>query len=1152
MSANSHVMERTMQPPEPEGGAGAGDPLADGGGGPAATPRPPQSRMSGWLGHQLGRLLAISASLVSTYVITGGLGLLFWAIAARRLSIAEVGVAGAAIALMSLLGGLGSLGLGALLIQKIPQTPQPHRRVLVRSSLALAAATSFVLTLLVATGVAHLSDAPALRSLTDSPLKIGMLAAGTALATVGMILDQAVLVLGVGTLQMKRNTVASVAKIVALFAMPSALGGMAVFAAWTIGIALSLLVIVHGTRGGRALEEPTNKLVDLAVIRQHARAVAGNYALSTMLIIPLQMLPIICSVVLSQRDNGLFTATLRISEICFVLPYSLSIGLFAASAGSPRSVLRQMRVTLPMALAICGAAAIVAFFGAPLLLSLFGSAYSAEAATILRLVVLASIGFAVKDHFVAFKRVQERTGSAAVFFFVFTLIELVAATAGAKVAGLAGLVSFWLAVVAVQAVIMLTLLFREDRRSRGTSDDAPAADDVPAAAVDDVPPLATAAAADDVPPLPTAGAAAVPAAAADARLSAASDAAPVAPGDAKRVSAKAAARHAAADEDNVISCFINRQGLGFPLLVIAVGLAIFTVGIDQARAMHTGTGMALYLAGLALLIVPAVGAALLPGLTDPFRRWVPIAMLVALQLTRFIQFPHHFTDHDELAHAANLEHLMTTGELYGANPILPVTASYPGLATAAGAVAQLTGLSEHTSGMVVTFIARVIFAAAIYGVAATAARSARVGGVAVVIYACAPQTLLFNSQYAYQTLALPLALFAVYLVARRHADGVGGLVAPMLTVGAVALTHHLTSIALLGIFGLWWLLTLVRRRRTDRWGRRVGELSLMVVATAAAIVGVALMPGNVMTTYLGSAFQNAVASGMAALSAGETKTLFVNPAGLTSSLAEKLAMAGSIALTGLGLLFGWWHARTWLRRRNAALGLLLIALSAVFVLEPLGHVVQSTAEIADRSTSYAFLGIGFVLGLWAWSRRMTVRRFVVLGTAAVVMFAGGVMLGAGPMVMQVPGGYFVGADHRTVDRDNIAASEWMRTEMPTGSRVFADRVGMLLAAGVGAEPLTQIGTGVDASDLLLAPGVTPQDYALIKNLKVEYLMVDERDSTGLPNLGIYVTGGEYGLADRRTPVPLSTLRKFAGVPGAQQIYTNGSMKIYTLKGVNGG
>ena len=73
MSANSHVMERPAQMPEPE--PTPPDAASGRQSGPGAAPK--QSRMSRWLSHQLGRLLAISASLVSTYVITGAPGLLF-------------------------------------------------------------------------------------------------------------------------------------------------------------------------------------------------------------------------------------------------------------------------------------------------------------------------------------------------------------------------------------------------------------------------------------------------------------------------------------------------------------------------------------------------------------------------------------------------------------------------------------------------------------------------------------------------------------------------------------------------------------------------------------------------------------------------------------------------------------------------------------------------------------------------------------------------------------------------------------------------------------------------------------------------------------------------------------------------------------------
>lgn len=1077
------------------------------------------------------RLLTISASLMSTYAITGLLGLVFWAVATRRFSIPDVGVAGAAVALQTLLGGLGNLGMGTLLISKLPQTPQEHRRVLVRSSMLVTGLASFTLTLLVAVIAGHVFHAETISAVAGNPWSVLVLATGTALTSVAVVLDQAVLVLATGaSIQLQRNAVASVTKVIALLAFSPALGGMAIFAAWSIGTAASLPLIVWRTRGGRGLEAADNKTIDLSVVRRHSRAAASNYGLNTILMLPLQMLPVLVSIILTGHENGLFTATLRISEFVFVMPYALSIGLFAVAEGSTHSVLRQMRVTLPATVAICLAAVVVALFGAPWILAIFGSAYSEEAATLLKLVILGSVAFAVKDHFVALRRVQERTGSATIFFIFFTIIELSAAAYGAHQGGLVQMVIFWLVAIGVQAVVMSLILYHEVMASRS-------ADDPPTVAAN--PPGAIPSPIDSAPRK-------------DGTMNTPLDPRPPAtaePGEAAPPSPVPAAAPAPRPQPEGPQGPAGTPQLGPLLTTMAAGLLIFAIAIWLGRSGQSALGQTAYVVGLTMMFVPAALAAVAPRMADVHRRWVVLALLPMLQLCRVIQQPSRFADHDEFAHATNLRHLLENEQLYTENAILPVTSYYPGLATITGSVQQLTGLTAHTSALVVTMTARIMLAVALYGLIRTLTKSERVAAAGLLIYACSPQILIFNSQYSYQTLALPLVLLSLYLMARRLTDGYGGLLAPALVTYTIALTHHLSAAVIGGLFGCWLLLVLFLDRGQRGWQTRVRDLALMIGATIAGVLTALAIPGNTTVTYIVEAFQTSIAGASALLERGETKTLFVNPGGVASSWFERGLMLAAVAITGICLVLAVWRGRTWLReRRQRALPALLILVSLMFVLQPLGHLAQSTGEIADRSTTFAFIGIAFVVGWWLWERTMTPRTVLAVVALGTVTFLGGVMLGSGPLVQQVPGRHWVGADARSIDGDNTSAIDWMSANLPHGT-VFANRIGMLMASGEGGfTSATEIGTGYDASELLLNPAVTVQDFWLIRNLSIDYLVSDLRDSGTLPTLGFYVAEGEWGQEARTVPVSRAALRKFDRVAGVSRVYTNGEVTVYDVSG----
>ena len=86
--------------------------------------------------------------------------------------------------------------------------------------------------------------------------------------------------------------------------------------------------------------------------------------------------------------------------------------------------------------------------------------------------------------------------------------------------------------------------------------------------------------------------------------------------------------------------------------------------------------------------------------------------------------------------------------------------------------------------------------------------SPRKGGLAVAVYALSAQFTFFNSQFAYQTLALPLALAAVAFIARaRWAHNPGSLlIGATVCLLAVAVTHHITS-WLTAVFLAVWAVT---------------------------------------------------------------------------------------------------------------------------------------------------------------------------------------------------------------------------------------------------------------------------------------------------------------------------------------------------------
>ncbi len=1175
----------------------------------AGTPR---SAPSG-----LRRVAGLSASLVGTQALTSVLGLGFWTLAARSFSTSDVGVAGAAVAMMMLLSSLGSLGLGTLLIARLPLTDQGDRRVLVRTSLLAAGGTSALLAAVVPLVAVHAFGAVNLRPLVASPLTVLGFAAGTALMAVVLVLDQAVLTIGVGILQFERNVLASVVKIAALvvFGAFGFSGGMTIFLAWAVGTLVSLPLVSWRTKGGRALQSD-RRIADPRVLRGLGKMAASHHALNTTLQAALQILPIMVTVLLSARENAFFNTAVMVSGFVFALPYAIAISLFASASGSEREVMSRIRITLPFSLGVSVIANIVMYPLAGVALSLFGQSYANEGVDILRALVLAGIPFVVKDHFIALRRVQGRTTEAVALLGGFLVVELAAAAIGARVAGTIGLCLAWVAVLAVEAIVLAVPLFRgwrEYRREAAELVDSP----TPAASVAQtgaargavtavggstgrrVPPGSTSSLATDmddvaVPVHPALGDADPAVLAPDHVASAHGAALPVRDHDRRTAPDPAllpAPAPASADSTITASEVARRRLIGSvnlagpALLVMSLGVLVMALAANAGRAGSTGGWpSAAWIAGLVLIFLPACFRIVLRSTPFAERMILAVALPMFLQFSRLVLNPTQFAFHDELIHVNTLRQIDETAHLFSQNSLLPVSGYYPGLEVVTDAIHSLTGLSMFAASVVTLVISRAVISLAIIAVVSLVTGSRRAGAVGAVVYVVNPQELFFNSQYSYQTLALPLAVFAVYLFATRRRRSPTALVLPVLATAMVTFTHHLTAMLLVAAFAVWLVVDLVAGRRahrnaptddtvtdgrgatgdplggagspTDgtRWGmlahrRDRGGLAWMTVIGAGLSLLAALNPGSPVRSYL-EAIAGSSAGDVTSLTEGkQTKALFADTAGTGPAWWEQILLIGAVALAMLSMIVAVRYL--WRERRAAPLVVVVALLALLYPVIPAGHLTMATAEVGDRASGFAFVGLAAVIGWWLWHGRWRLRSLLLFTAAAVVVFLGNIVLGSGPTTGQLPGPYEISADARSVDAPNTAAAEWLVTGVPADSVVYGDRTSGLLAAAVGGQDtVLHVSTDIDASRLLLDPEFTAKDLALIRQTHLAYLIVDTRLSTGLPHQAYYIESGEFGGQGRTGPVPAAALDKFASVPGVQRIYDNGSLVIYDVTGLD--
>lgn len=408
-------------------------------------------------------ILVNAGSLVGTTAITSGLGFVYWWLAAHQFSTEAVGLASAAISAMTLLGTVGMLGLGTLLIGEFPRQPE-RTGALLLTALLVSGLAGFIL------GGLFVLIAPALAS-NLSGLSQGfgeniVFALGVSFTALTLVLDQALIGLLRGGMQLGRNSLFAVIKLVVLALAGTWLAnktGLTIYATWLVGnlvslILLMVLVIATGKGGWEKHYRPRwGLLVGLK------RAAVGHHILNLALIAPGMTLPVLVTSLLSASTNAHFYVAWMIANLVYVGPAALTTVLYAVGASNRKMLAEKIRLTLKLAALIGLVANVGLLFAGNLLLSLFGSSYAAEAEWSLRVLGLAVFAITTKDHFVAICRIRGQVGWAALPVAAGGVLEVACAAGGATMGGLPGLTVGWLLAMVFEAIWMAPAIYRAAR-----------------------------------------------------------------------------------------------------------------------------------------------------------------------------------------------------------------------------------------------------------------------------------------------------------------------------------------------------------------------------------------------------------------------------------------------------------------------------------------------------------------------------------------------------------------------------------------------------------------------------------------------------------------------------------------------------------------
>ena len=592
-------------------------------------------------------------------------------------------------------------------------------------------------------------------------------------------------------------------------------------------------------------------------------------------------------------------------------------------------------------------------------------------------------------------------------------------------------------------------------------------------------------------------------------------------------------------------------------LLAALGLFLVSWAYSGARDRPGAPWIEpAYWCGLLLLFVPSAARLTSAAASRGERLWIVSMLGLGLYLVKVFRSPQGFELHDEFLHYRTADDILRTGRLFADNPLLPVSAHFPGLEIATSALARVGGLSIFVAGIVVLAAARLVLVLALYLAYERAGGSSRLAGIATLLYLCNPKLLFFDAQFSYESLGLPLvALVIMAMVCRaqsRPSDSsrFGLTIVALLGLAAVIVTHHLTSYAFAFFLFLWTATYYaLAARYGSRATERVGPAGIALLGIALTLSW-ALYIAPAVIDYLASPVERGLRELINIVTGhAGSRQLFRDNTGKVAPAWERVAQLASTTLILVGLVPGLYAV--WRRYRTSAAAMALAGTALLFPLSLPLRFTEAGAEASDRAAGFAFIAVGFVLatafdsalhGRWAgrWIR-------IVLTALTTLIFVGEVIVGAGPAWSRLPGPYLVSADARSIEPQGTEAAAWMRAFLGPDNRVATDRINGLLTGSLGEQyPTAHVNTGIDVAPVFFAPGFGSVQQGIIRQGKIRYLLVDLRLSTALPLEGVYIDGSEPEALQHRTPIAPAALAKFTRLVNLSQVYDGGAILIYRI------
>ena len=575
-------------------------------------------------------------------------------------------------------------------------------------------------------------------------------------------------------------------------------------------------------------------------------------------------------------------------------------------------------------------------------------------------------------------------------------------------------------------------------------------------------------------------------------------------------------------------------------------------------------------AGMLLLTLPLIGVIAHAATPHTLRTAVLILYGILTYVPKLLRDPSSPLYHDEFAHWRATYEILHTGELFRANPLIPIIARYPGLHAATAALVNATGLNIWQAATVLLVLCHLLLLLGIAALGEALGMTGRIASLAAILYSFNSSFLYFDTQFAYESMAVTLVVWTLvaYVRAIRARSARERIASCFLTVlfsAGTIVTHHLSTCALVLIMAVIALgLSMPWLARTEGWVRTSSTAWGLTLA-AAAMAGfwfVVIAPGTLsyLSPYLGQGLSQLMQD---AQGTGTARQLF--GASLSPWWEQKCGYLVVVFAFGMavgGLLLVWAKIRRGSLQPGTPRALLVSfsLLGIVYFPSVLFILSSAGSEGARRSWAFTWIGIAILAGpSLAWCLDSARRRisnwfraslYIGLAVAICVALIGGTAAGLNA-AYRFPGPFLYGSETRSTTPELLLASAWFLARFDTGHNLVTDRYTGLIFASYGLQNIAKTSPGFPTYELYLAKSGSQIPSSLLAEFKsgnYNYLIVDRRMAYEIPTIGVYFVHGEpaYLIPKSGKSIFYGRLDKFNSLSWMVKVFQSDNYAIYRL------